>query len=322
MINKKYKDSAFRKIFKNEENFKELYKDITNKDLPGEIKFFDTRGEDGRDNVMNKKELLNDVSFMTKDNKLITLFEHQSSINENMAIRSLLYYTEILKKYINDSKNDKENKIDIHARKKVKIPMPEFYVVYNWKENLKTSEYSLSDHFEKSTKFINVVAKVHDIRYNNLTEEVKNKKDTLVGYSYFVSKIEEYKRENLSTEEISNKIIEDCKKEEVFLNYVEDEAFLIEVIDMWTIEDDKEDYKKYMYEKAYEEGKEKGIKEGIKEEIERQKNSNIKSIKAFLEDGYDLEDINRYLNLEVEEIKSIIKENKLEIKENAFNLKM
>jgi len=37
----------------------------------------------------------NDVSFITKDNRLIVLIGHQSSINPNMAFRLFLYFIEL-----------------------------------------------------------------------------------------------------------------------------------------------------------------------------------------------------------------------------------
>jgi len=42
----------------------------------------------------------NDVSFITKDNRLIILIEHQSTLNPNMALRLFLYYIELLQLWI------------------------------------------------------------------------------------------------------------------------------------------------------------------------------------------------------------------------------
>ena len=47
-----------------------------------------------------KRELINDVSFITNDGRLIILIEHQLTENPNMALRLFLYYTEIIRLWI------------------------------------------------------------------------------------------------------------------------------------------------------------------------------------------------------------------------------
>ena len=57
------------------------------------------------------------------------MVEHQSTLNENMPLRFLLYYT-LLKLYIS------QNELNIFSRRAI-IPKPEF-VVYNGIDELKT----------------------------------------------------------------------------------------------------------------------------------------------------------------------------------------
>jgi len=45
----------------------------------------------------------NDVSFITKDNQLIILVKHQSTINPNIVLRLFLYYGELLSLWIKTS---------------------------------------------------------------------------------------------------------------------------------------------------------------------------------------------------------------------------
>ena len=72
-------------------------------------------------NVLYRSQI-NDVSFMLEDH-LIVLMEHQSTINENMPLRLLLYISEIYKGLVPG---------DLLYRQAVqKIPTPEFFVVYN-----------------------------------------------------------------------------------------------------------------------------------------------------------------------------------------------
>ena len=74
----------------------------------------------------------NDISFITKDNRLIILIEHQTSINPNMALRLFFYYTELMQLWI------KMNNINLYSKTKInELPVPEFYVVYNGTDPLK-----------------------------------------------------------------------------------------------------------------------------------------------------------------------------------------
>jgi hypothetical protein len=60
---------------------------------PEDLEFYDTES-------IVVKQLKNDVAFKTKDNRLIIMVEHQSTLNENMPLRFLLYYVELIKLYI------------------------------------------------------------------------------------------------------------------------------------------------------------------------------------------------------------------------------
>ena len=85
-VNKKYKDSVFIKLFSNKKEIIELYNAIkdTNYDI-----------EKTEIEIITLEKVLfmernNDLCF-TIDNKLVVLIEHQSTINNNMPLRFLLY---------------------------------------------------------------------------------------------------------------------------------------------------------------------------------------------------------------------------------------
>ena len=64
---------------------------------------------------------------MLIDGKIVILIEHQSTINQNMPFRFLEYIARIYEKIT--TKDEK------FGRKLVKLPVPEFYVFYNGKED-------------------------------------------------------------------------------------------------------------------------------------------------------------------------------------------
>lgn len=83
-VNRNYKDSLFRDIFNNEERLAEIYTGLLNDPIsPHDIQLttLDWTFFTG---------IRNDVSFIVKE-KHIVLLEHQSTCNENMPLRLLMY---------------------------------------------------------------------------------------------------------------------------------------------------------------------------------------------------------------------------------------
>lgn len=123
LINPKYRDTLFALIFKEPRNFIQLLNYVThgrNTLTVNDITLFDLSSD------MLKRELINDVSFLTRDGRLLILIEHQSTLNPNMALRLFLYYTELVRLWL------EHGKYNIYGTTKLPdIPAPEFYVVYN-----------------------------------------------------------------------------------------------------------------------------------------------------------------------------------------------
>ena len=67
----------------------------------------------------------NDISFGIED-KVMVFGEHQSTINENMPLRDLLYIGRALEQIVPVR--------DRYRKKAVRLPTPEFYTFYNGKE--------------------------------------------------------------------------------------------------------------------------------------------------------------------------------------------
>ncbi len=103
--NKKYKDTSFKYLFNNEQEISNLYKAITEKYInPNDIQL------ENLDSLVIA-DWCNDVSFRTKDNSVVILFEQQSSKCSNMTIRCLVYYTNLIQRFYNENYGaDDENK--------------------------------------------------------------------------------------------------------------------------------------------------------------------------------------------------------------------
>ena len=89
-------------------------------------------------------ELKNDLSCLYKNNFLI-LVEHQSTINENMPLRALLYVAELFKQYIEPFRGK------IYQRRQIELPTPRFYLFYNGTRNeLARRQLKLSTAFKEA----------------------------------------------------------------------------------------------------------------------------------------------------------------------------
>ena len=137
--NRNYKDSVFVDLFAYDitakENFISLYNALHGTNL--DVKTTDVQP------VMLERVLYmkyyNDIAMLI-DGKIVILIEHQSTINQNMPFRFLEYIARIYEKIT--TKDEK------FGRKLVKLPVPEFYVFYNGKEDYPTeSMMKLSDAF-------------------------------------------------------------------------------------------------------------------------------------------------------------------------------
>lgn len=117
LSNREYKSSAFTAFFSEPENAVDLYKalscveDVTAQD----IEYQTLQGV----MFMARK---NDMAF-TVQRKVLILGEHQSTINQNMPLRSVIYYGRTLEKLIPPK--------SVYNTRLIQIPTPEFYMFYN-----------------------------------------------------------------------------------------------------------------------------------------------------------------------------------------------
>lgn len=119
--NVKYQDSFFRRLFKEPKYRKALYLILHGEDADVEDSEFENIE---LENVLNM-DIYNDVCFTVR-NRLIILMEHQSTLNKNMPVRIFLYLAEEYKRLLMQS----EFSSALYSAELVKIPRPEFYVVY------------------------------------------------------------------------------------------------------------------------------------------------------------------------------------------------
>lgn len=77
-------------------------------------------------NLLEKKifaDFHNDLAYLANEDRLILLYEHQSVFNANMPNKLFIYYSKLLDKYL------REKKIALKGKTKIKLPVPELYVI-------------------------------------------------------------------------------------------------------------------------------------------------------------------------------------------------
>jgi len=246
--NKKHKSSVFSALFSNPEALRELYSAIEGIELsPDSIISINTLSD-----VLFMKQI-NDVSF-TIDDRIVVLIEHQSTINNNVPLRLLMYIARVFEKIIEREK--------LYQKKIEKIPTPEFIVLYNGKEPYPDrEELRLSDSFLKAEGVkvpgnngftLELVVHVYNINHGR-NPGILARSKTLDGYSIFMSKIKEYNSEQ-SLEESIKTAIKYCIKNEILVQFLKEHG--PEVINMLTDELSIEEIAAVRYREGREESRE------------------------------------------------------------------
>jgi hypothetical protein len=176
-------------------------------------------------------EQLNDIAFVI-DGKLVVLIEHQSTINENMPLRMLMYMGREYERITNSR--------DLYRENKIKIPTPEFIVLYNGRKEFPDfKEFRLSDSFEvqNGTCSLELVVKAYNINKGR-NVEIAKKSPTLSGYGDFVAEI----NENLKTMNLNLAIktaVRTCIRNKILLSFLESNGSEVEnmLFTEWNLKD-------------------------------------------------------------------------------------
>ena len=237
--NRTYKDKLFIDYFSDRKRLIEAYNALTGSDYPPdtEIKFATL------DNVLYRSQN-NDIAFII-DGRIVVLIEHQSSINENMPLRLLMYICEIYKRLT-------PQRI-LYSEKIKMIPSPEFYVIYNGKkEYLDRMELRLSDAFilPQEVPCLELVVPVYNISKGHNNEMLEHS-TALADYSMFVSLVNDYEAGGIGFDTAVDKAIKYCKECGIMGAYLENSS---EVRKMLITEWNDDEYREVMREEGREEG--------------------------------------------------------------------
>lgn len=248
--NRECKNSVFVDLFYENESAAEndiaLYNALHDEPLPPGTTVEKIRV--GNELYMNFK---NDVSFGL-GGKLLVLAEHQSTVNENMPLRSLLYIGRAFEQIVPVK--------DRYRRKKVLLPKPEIYVFYNGRENYaKEKLLYLSDSYIIKDEEPMLELKVKVININpSQKHEVLEKCPVLRDYSVFIDTIRKYQEQRVDN--VYEKAIHECIEKGILADYLRVHGS--EVVNMLMSEYNYEQDIEVQREEAFEEGERLGREEG------------------------------------------------------------
>ena len=304
--NRNYKDSVFVDLFAYDitakENFISLYNALHGTNL--DVKTTDVQP------VMLEQVLYmkyyNDIAMLI-DGKIVILIEHQSTINQNMPFRFLEYIARIYEKIT--TKDEK------FGRKLVKLPIPEFYVFYNGKDDYPTeSMMKLSDAFMQLGDGCELKNQLENVNYPleisvkviNINVDKENpilkRCETLKQYSEFIEQVRS-NIENAVSEPFTSAIKEAIKKG--FLSdYLNRKS--TEVQNMLLAEYDYDTdiavQRKEAFDDGFSAGEERGISLGI---TQGEKKAKLETAKVLKSAGVSINLIVDSTGLSVEEIEKL-----------------
>lgn len=232
-INPKFKSSVFADFFGNEQykdNLLSLFNALNNTNYSDAEALEITT----IDNVIYMG-IKNDVSCII-DNYM-SLIEHQSTFNPNMPLRGLMYFGKLYGKYI------APNKEDIYLTTLLKVPTPQYFVLYNGsRQQPDVVELRLSDAFIRKDKDHRYEWTAIMLNINpGYNEKLVNSCKALKEYTLFVDKVKHYLSKGLSIDIAADKAVDDCIANNIMKDYLlKNKAG---VIDMCLTEFDEEKYK-------------------------------------------------------------------------------
>ncbi len=208
-VNREYKSSLFAYMLSQKQYALSVYNALNNSNY--------TNPDDVEITTLENVVFINirnDVSFVL--NHVFNLYEHQSTYNPNMPLRTLMYLANSYERMIN------KKEANIYGSVLIKIPTPKFIMFYNGDmEYPDKMSMLLSDAFENKELQGDVELKVTMLNINyNHNRKLLEQCEVLKGYSLYNNKFKEYtKREGITKVEAANMAIEYCIQNNVLADF-------------------------------------------------------------------------------------------------------
>ena len=253
-----YKDTVYRMLFKESENALSLYNSLNG-----------THYTDASMLEFNTLEnaiymsMKNDISFLIMNQ--MYLYEHQSTLSPNMALRNLFYVADLLQVFTKDK--------TLYSTKMIKLPTPHFVVFYNGTDKLpERQELKLSDVYEVPSEHPELELRVQILNINlGMNEELKEKCSVLKEYMLYVEKVREYAK-SMEFKEAVEKAVEYCIEHNILREFLLRQRAEVIKVSIYEYDEERElkliraDERELGEEIGEARGKEIGMKIGREEE--------------------------------------------------------
>ena len=258
--NREYKNSLFTTLFADADELLSLYGALSENPLPS-----DTIVEIATLDAVLFTKRRNDIAFVV-GGKIVVLLEHQSTISDNIPLRLLVYAARTYEKLV--------DKKSVYKKNLVKIPKPEFIVLYNGIEpfpdekilRLSDAYYEMPGRSAVRGGLLELEVRVLNINRGR-NEHIVKQCETLDGYVEFVHKVRENEKSGMDLLAAITNAVKGCIDEGILKEFLERHSS--EVINMLTMEWDDDLEKSVIREEGREEGIEEGIVKGIEKGIEK-----------------------------------------------------
>jgi hypothetical protein len=292
-VNRQYKNSVFTLLFSEVNTLRELYSALKGVLLPPDVPITIDTLEDAL--FMDR---INDISFEIGE-RLVVLLEHQSTINPNMPLRLLLYIAKIYEKILN-----RRNRESIYTKTLLKIPRPEFIVLYNGTEPYPDEQtLNLSGAFEGLFDIppaLELSVTVLNINRGH-NEPVIKRSGTLDGYSAFIAKVREYEQPGRELTAAVTAAVRYCTEHDILRDFFN--LHSSEVINMLVTEWNWDTFVAVRESEGEAKGRVEGKAEGrVEGKVEGWVESKAEDIKNLLDYGMTIEQAAKALKLPVDEV--------------------
>ena len=271
--NRNTKDSVFTCLFSDPEELIDLYRTLHPEDK--------TTQEEDLVDITYKSVLMNgeynDLGFRV-GNAVIILVEAQSTWSPNILPRMLIYLAETYKRYLS------EQDISLHDQTKVKLPIPELYVVFTGDRKNCPAKLTLSHEFFDGRK-VAIEVEV-TVLYGDRSAEQSSSRDIVSQYVEFARTFDEQRKLYGLTTKTIEETIRICKERGVLVKFLEKRK--IEIMKIMESNFEQELATKAMKRKERAEGKIEGEAIGIVKGKAEGKAEVAKNLIAMGQLNYDL----------------------------------
>lgn len=259
VINRTYKDTLFRMIFREKKNLLQLYNALNNTNYRDVTDLEVITLENAI--YMNMK---NDVAFLMADR--LNLYEHQSTFNPNMPLRNLFYISREYEKLIEQQ--------SLYSSTKIQIPNPHFIVFYNGtRSQAERTILKLSDLYNHPEEIPELELTVCMLNINKgYNNEILKQCNLLSEYIQYVDLVKTYAK-SLPIEEAVELAVTEAIENDILTQFLQ--KYRREAIQVSIFEYDEEKELRLLRQAerkgALEEGRQQGIESGIRSLMENMK---------------------------------------------------